>query len=108
MPLAPPLANSEWVVGGEARLIGSVALEIVVANVGGNIQVPLLEMTAQKYFKVWEMACFSAFLTARETTINANAIMGEIKILIPAHMHALVEFGADAANTAIHHIRWTN
>jgi NAD(P)-dependent dehydrogenase (short-subunit alcohol dehydrogenase family) len=41
-------------------------LEIVVANVGGNIKVPLLEMTAQKYFKVWEMACFSAFLTARE------------------------------------------
>jgi NAD(P)-dependent dehydrogenase (short-subunit alcohol dehydrogenase family) len=43
------------------------ALEIVVANVGGNIQVPLLEMTSQKYFKVWEMACFSAFLTARES-----------------------------------------
>lgn len=42
------------------------ALEIVVANVGGNIKVPLLEMTSQKYFKVWEMACFSAFLTARE------------------------------------------
>lgn len=41
-------------------------LEIVVANVGGNIRFPLLEMTAQKYFKTWEMACFSAFLTARE------------------------------------------
>ena len=25
------------------------------------------------------------------TTINANAIMGEIKIIIPAHMHAVVD-----------------
>jgi NAD(P)-dependent dehydrogenase (short-subunit alcohol dehydrogenase family) len=41
-------------------------LAVVVANVGGNIRFPLLEMTSQKYFKVWEMACFSAFLTARE------------------------------------------
>jgi NAD(P)-dependent dehydrogenase (short-subunit alcohol dehydrogenase family) len=41
-------------------------LAVVVANVGGNIRFPLLEMTAQKFFKVWEMACFSAFLTARE------------------------------------------
>jgi hypothetical protein len=32
-----------------------------------------------------------AVLAARETTINANAIMGEIKILIPAHMHAVVD-----------------
>jgi hypothetical protein len=32
-----------------------------------------------------------AVLTARETTINANAIMGEIKIIIPAHMHAVVD-----------------
>jgi NAD(P)-dependent dehydrogenase (short-subunit alcohol dehydrogenase family) len=48
------------------------ALEIVVANVGGNIRFPLLEMTAQKFFKVWEMACFSAFLTARE----AMRVMG--------------------------------
>jgi hypothetical protein len=32
-----------------------------------------------------------AVLEARETTINANAIMGEIKIIIPAHMHAVVD-----------------
>ena len=42
------------------------ALEIVVFNIGGNIYFKLLEMTAQKYFKAWEMACFSGFLTARE------------------------------------------
>ena len=32
-----------------------------------------------------------AVLATRETTISANAIMGEIKILIPAHMHAVVD-----------------
>jgi hypothetical protein len=32
-----------------------------------------------------------AVLSARETTINANAVMGEIKIIIPAHMHAVVD-----------------
>jgi hypothetical protein len=32
-----------------------------------------------------------AVLAARETIINANAIMGEIKIIIPAHLHAVVD-----------------
>lgn len=32
-----------------------------------------------------------AVLAARETTINASAIMGDVKIVIPAHMHAVVE-----------------
>ncbi len=32
-----------------------------------------------------------AVLSARETIINASAIMGDVKILIPAHMHAVVE-----------------
>ncbi|WP_107771265.1 DUF1707 SHOCT-like domain-containing protein [Nocardioides sediminis] len=32
-----------------------------------------------------------AVLSARETTINASAIMGDVKILIPAHMHAVVD-----------------
>ena len=32
-----------------------------------------------------------AVLAARETTINASAIVGDIKIIIPAHMHAVVD-----------------
>jgi hypothetical protein len=32
-----------------------------------------------------------AVLSARETIINASAIMGDVKILIPAHMHAVVD-----------------
>ena len=59
--------KEEQVVNLFARIEEDIGpLAIVVANVGGNIRFPLLEMTAQKYFKVWEMACFSAFLTARE------------------------------------------
>jgi hypothetical protein len=32
-----------------------------------------------------------AVLSARETTINASAIMGDVKIIVPAHMHAVVD-----------------
>jgi hypothetical protein len=32
-----------------------------------------------------------AVLSASETIINASAIMGDVKILIPAHMHAVVD-----------------
>ncbi len=32
-----------------------------------------------------------AVLSARETVINANAIMGEIKIIVPGGMHAVVD-----------------
>ena len=42
------------------------ALEVVVFNVGGNVRFPLLEMTAQKYFKTWEMCAMAGFLVGRE------------------------------------------
>ena len=41
-------------------------LEVVVFNVGGNVRFPLLEMTAQKYFKTWEMCAMAGFLVGRE------------------------------------------
>ncbi len=41
-------------------------LDAVIFNIGGNIRFSILEMTAQKYMKTWEMACFSGFLTGRE------------------------------------------
>jgi NAD(P)-dependent dehydrogenase (short-subunit alcohol dehydrogenase family) len=41
-------------------------LEIVVFNIGANVQFNIRETTAQKYYKVWEMACFAGFLTGRE------------------------------------------
>jgi short-subunit dehydrogenase len=47
----------------EAR-IGPV--EVFVFNIGANVQSSILEETARKYQKIWEMACFSGFLSARK------------------------------------------
>ncbi len=46
------------------RDIGSI--EAFVFNIGANVPCSILEETARKYFKIWEMACFSGFLTGRE------------------------------------------
>ena len=40
-------------------------IEAFVFNIGANVPCSILEETARKYFKIWEMACFSAFLTAQ-------------------------------------------
>lgn len=71
--------------GGRARAFGSDArkeeqvvelvetierevgpIEVLVFNIGANVPCPILEETARKYFKIWEMATFSGFLNARE------------------------------------------
>src|SRR6185369_693735 len=41
-------------------------VEVLVFNIGANVPASILEETARKYFKIWEMACFSGFLNARE------------------------------------------
>ena len=41
-------------------------IDLVVFNVGGNVYFPILKTTARVFRKVWEMACFSGFLTGRE------------------------------------------
>ncbi len=41
-------------------------IEAMVFNIGANVPESILTETARKYFKVWEMACFSGFLNARE------------------------------------------
>ncbi|MFV0276028.1 MAG: SDR family oxidoreductase [Parahaliea sp.] len=41
-------------------------LEVVIFNVGANVQFPLRETTSRVFRKVWEMACFGGFLVARE------------------------------------------
>lgn len=46
------------------RDVGPV--EVAVFNIGANVRYPITETTAQVYRKVWEMACFSGFLTGRE------------------------------------------
>jgi NAD(P)-dependent dehydrogenase (short-subunit alcohol dehydrogenase family) len=41
-------------------------IEAFVFNIGANVPCSILDETARKYFKIWEMACFSGFLNARE------------------------------------------
>ncbi|QRY80271.1 SDR family oxidoreductase [Pseudomonas sp. PDNC002] len=41
-------------------------IEAFVFNIGANVPCSILEETARKYFKIWEMACFSGFLSGRE------------------------------------------
>lgn len=40
-------------------------IEVLVFNIGANVPCSILDETARKYFKIWEMACFSGFLNAR-------------------------------------------
>ncbi len=79
------LAESIRSEGGEAHAIGLDArkeadvaaffetvertigpIEVLVFNIGANVQFPVVETTAQVYSKVWEMACFAGFLAGRE------------------------------------------
>ena len=41
-------------------------IEVLVFNIGANVPCSVLEESARKYFKVWEMACFGGFLNGRE------------------------------------------
>ena len=41
-------------------------LELCVFNIGANVNFPLLETTERVFRKVWELACYAGFLTARE------------------------------------------
>jgi short-subunit dehydrogenase len=42
------------------------AIEVLVFNIGANVPCSILDETARKYFKIWEMACFAGFLNGRE------------------------------------------
>lgn len=79
-----PLVDEIRAAGGEAHGFGSDArkeeqvaelvetierdigpIEAFVFNIGANVPCSILDETARKYFKIWEMACFSAFLTGQ-------------------------------------------
>ena len=80
-----PLVAAIEEAGGRARAFGTDArkedevvalvdtierevgpLEVAVFNIGANVPSSILEETARKYFKIWEMACFGGFLVGRE------------------------------------------
>ena len=40
-------------------------IEAFIFNIGANVPCSILEETARKYFKIWEMACFAGFLSSQ-------------------------------------------
>ena len=62
-------------------------IEVVVFNVGGNVRFPILETTAQKYFKVWEMCAMAGFLAGREAA----------RVMLPRGRGTLLFTGATAS-----------
>ena len=84
-----PLAQAIRDAGGEAHPFGVDArreeamvelfdrvereiapVEVCVFNIGANVNFPIADTTARVFHKVWEMACFSGFLTGREAAIR--------------------------------------
>ena len=80
-----PLVEAIEAAGGRARAFGIDArdeekvvalvdeverdvgpIEVFVFNIGANVPCSILDETARKYFKIWEMACLAGFLNARE------------------------------------------
>jgi hypothetical protein len=51
-------------------------LELVVFNIGANVNFPILETTERVFRKVWEMACYAGFLTGREAARHLLANQG--------------------------------
>ena len=62
-------------------------VEVLFFNVGGNVRFPVLETTAQKYFKVWEMCAMAGFLAGREAA----------RIMLPRGRGTLLFTGATAS-----------
>ncbi len=80
-----PLVESIEAAGGRARPFGVDArdeaavvamvetierdvgpIDVLVFNIGANVPSSILDQTATRYYKIWEMACFAGFLAARE------------------------------------------
>ena len=66
-------------------------IEVLVFNIGANVPSSILEETARKYFKVWEMACFGGFLNGREVARRMVARQGA------GHKGTIIFTGATAS-----------
>lgn len=100
------LAESIRAAGGKARAYGVDArdedemiglidhieadvgpLEVVVFNIGANVRFNLVDTTTRVFQKVWEMACFAGFLTAREAA----------RVMVPRGRGTILFTGATAS-----------
>ena len=101
-----PLLERLRAEGGEAHGFGSDArkedqvielvsrierdiapIEVLVFNIGANVQFGIAETTARVYYKVWEMGCFAGFLNGREVA----------KAMLPRKRGTIIFTGATAS-----------
>ena len=66
-------------------------IEVLVFNIGANAPSGILDETARRYFKIWEMACMAGFLNAREVARRMVARAGE------GHKGTIIFTGATAS-----------
>jgi NAD(P)-dependent dehydrogenase (short-subunit alcohol dehydrogenase family) len=72
--------NEEEVVTLVERIESEIGpVEVLVFNIGANVPSSILEETARKYFKVWEMACLGGFLYGREVAKRMVTRKGDHK-----------------------------
>jgi NAD(P)-dependent dehydrogenase (short-subunit alcohol dehydrogenase family) len=62
-------------------------LEVCIFNIGANVNFPLIETTERVFRKVWEMACYSGFLSGREAA----------RLMLPREQGAIFFTGATAS-----------
>jgi NAD(P)-dependent dehydrogenase (short-subunit alcohol dehydrogenase family) len=101
-----PLVRQIEEQGGRARAFGSDArdeeqavalvdtierevgpLDVLVFNIGANVNFPIRETTARVYRKVWEMAAFAGFLAGREAA----------RVMVPRGRGTIIFTGATAS-----------
>jgi NAD(P)-dependent dehydrogenase (short-subunit alcohol dehydrogenase family) len=66
-------------------------IEVLVFNIGANSPSSILEETARRYFKIWEMACLAGFLNGREVARRMVARPGD------GHKGTIIFTGATAS-----------
>ncbi|MEO5671761.1 MAG: SDR family oxidoreductase [Ramlibacter sp.] len=66
-------------------------IEVLVFNIGANVPSSILDETARKYYKIWEMACLGGFLNGREVAKRMVAREAE------GHKGTIIFTGATAS-----------
>jgi NAD(P)-dependent dehydrogenase (short-subunit alcohol dehydrogenase family) len=66
-------------------------IEVLVFNIGANAPSSILDETARRYLKIWEMACMAGFLNGREVAKRMIAREGD------GHKGTIIFTGATAS-----------
>ncbi|MEO0682702.1 MAG: SDR family NAD(P)-dependent oxidoreductase [Pseudomonadota bacterium] len=97
LPLGVDARREEEVVALFDRVEAEVGpVEVAVFNIGANVRFPFAEIEVRKFFKIWELACFAGFLTAREA-LRRMAPRGRGTILITGASASVKGFAHGAA-----------